>query len=37
MMREEEGAVEESIPELPAMCDEAPVSKSQLVALGGVD
>ena len=36
-MRAEEGAVDESIPELPAMCDEAPVSRSQSLALGGVD
>ena len=37
IMREVVGVVEESIPELPAMCDEAPVSKSQSVELGRVD
>jgi len=35
MIREEDGEREESIPELPAMCDEAPVSNTQSVALGG--
>ena len=35
MMREEQGDVEESIPASPAMCVEAPVSRTQSWALGG--